>query len=205
MKKIRLSMVFSTISLLLVPVMACSTENSSFEEREPVIVTDSLMEYQYATIQTTMGDITLELHWEAAPQTVLNFAKLADSGYYDGIIFHRVIPQFMIQTGDPTGTGRGGESFEGGRFNDEINADALGLHEMKVSEGEAHYQRDMSMVLQRWVQEKNVTDPAERRKLVDRVIFQGNFNNALLIIVYKFIVQYIPFIKKYFSNAFFHV
>jgi cyclophilin family peptidyl-prolyl cis-trans isomerase len=57
-----------------------------------------------------------------APKTTDNFIKLAQRGYYDGIIFHRVIKGFMIQGGDPTGTGRGGESAAGGKFNDEINS-----------------------------------------------------------------------------------
>jgi cyclophilin family peptidyl-prolyl cis-trans isomerase len=58
---------------------------------------------------------------EDAPKTTENFRTLAEKGYYDGVIFHRVIKGFMIQGGDPTGTGRGGESAWGGRFNDEIN------------------------------------------------------------------------------------
>jgi peptidyl-prolyl cis-trans isomerase B (cyclophilin B) len=58
-------------------------------------------------IETTKGDIYADLYADEVPKTVANFVKLARSGYYDGIIFHRVIPNFMIQTGDPTGTGRG--------------------------------------------------------------------------------------------------
>lgn len=74
-----------------------------------------------ATISTTMGDIKLELFQKDAPKTVENFQKLAEKGYYNGVIFHRVIKDFMIQGGDPTGTGRGGESIFGSRFEDEIN------------------------------------------------------------------------------------
>jgi cyclophilin family peptidyl-prolyl cis-trans isomerase len=75
-----------------------------------------------AVIQTNMGTIRFELLEEDAPKTTENFRTLAERGYYDGVIFHRVIKGFMIQGGDPTGTGRGGESAWGGRFNDEINS-----------------------------------------------------------------------------------
>ena len=75
-----------------------------------------------AVIETNKGTIRVELLEEDAPKTTENFITLAQRGYYDGIIFHRVIKGFMIQGGDPTGTGRGGESAWGGRFNDEINS-----------------------------------------------------------------------------------
>ena len=75
-----------------------------------------------AVIETNLGTIEFELLEEDAPKTTENFITLAQKGYYDGVIFHRVIRGFMIQGGDPTGTGRGGESAWGGRFNDETNA-----------------------------------------------------------------------------------
>jgi cyclophilin family peptidyl-prolyl cis-trans isomerase len=75
-----------------------------------------------AVVQTTKGTIRFELLESDAPNTTQNFITLAERGYYDGVIFHRVIKGFMIQGGDPTGTGRGGESAKGGRFNDEINS-----------------------------------------------------------------------------------
>jgi len=75
-----------------------------------------------AAVQTTKGTIRFELFESAAPKTTENFITLAERGYYDGVIFHRVIKGFMIQGGDPTGTGRGGESAWGGRFNDEIDS-----------------------------------------------------------------------------------
>src|SRR5258708_29183709 len=75
-----------------------------------------------ATVQTNKGTIRFELLESDAPKTTENFITLAERGYYDGIIFHRVIKGFMIQGGDPTGTARGGESAWGGRFNDEIDA-----------------------------------------------------------------------------------
>lgn len=77
-----------------------------------------------AAIQTNKGTIRVELYESDAPKTTENFITLAEKGYYDGVIFHRVIKGFMIQGGDPTGTGRGGESAWGGRFNDEIDASA---------------------------------------------------------------------------------
>ena len=71
-----------------------------------------------ATLYTNHGTIDVELFDDDAPKTVENFVKLARDGFYDGVIFHRVIPDFMIQGGDPTGTGHGGPGYE---FGDEIN------------------------------------------------------------------------------------
>jgi len=75
-----------------------------------------------ATIQTNKGTIKFELLEDDAPKTTEHFRLLAEKGYYDGVIFHRVINGFMIQGGDPDGTGRGGQSAWGGRFNDEIDS-----------------------------------------------------------------------------------
>ncbi len=72
------------------------------------------------TLHCDPGDIKLELFCEQCPKTAKNFLALAASGYYDGCKFHRNIKGFMVQTGDPTGTGKGGESIYGGKFNDEI-------------------------------------------------------------------------------------
>jgi cyclophilin family peptidyl-prolyl cis-trans isomerase len=71
-----------------------------------------------ATLHTNAGPITLELFDDDAPKTVANFRKLAGEGFYDGLIFHRVIPEFMIQGGCPEGTGTGGPGYT---FEDEIN------------------------------------------------------------------------------------
>jgi peptidyl-prolyl cis-trans isomerase B (cyclophilin B) len=71
-----------------------------------------------ATLHTNHGDITIRLFDEDAPKTVGNFVELAGKGFYDGVIFHRVIRDFMIQGGDPTGTGSGGPGYT---FEDEIN------------------------------------------------------------------------------------
>jgi cyclophilin family peptidyl-prolyl cis-trans isomerase len=79
------------------------------------------MANRIAVIKTNKGTIRFELLEEDAPKTTENFRLLAERGYYDGIIFHRVIKGFMIQGGDPLGQGYGGESAWGGKFNDEIN------------------------------------------------------------------------------------
>jgi peptidyl-prolyl cis-trans isomerase B (cyclophilin B) len=71
-----------------------------------------------ATLQTNAGPIVLELHDEDAPKTVENFRKLSGDGFYDGLIFHRIIPDFMIQGGCPEGTGTGGPGYT---FEDEFN------------------------------------------------------------------------------------
>ncbi|MBI4343059.1 MAG: peptidylprolyl isomerase [Candidatus Omnitrophica bacterium] len=73
-----------------------------------------------AVIDTSKGRIVIELYQDKAPKTVANFVKLATQGFYNGIIFHRVIPDFMVQTGDPTGTGRGGPGYT---FADEFSPD----------------------------------------------------------------------------------
>ena len=79
------------------------------------------MANRIAKIETNMGTIRFELLEDESPKTAENFRLLAEAGKYDGVIFHRVIKGFMIQGGDPTGTGRGGASAWGGRFDDEIN------------------------------------------------------------------------------------
>lgn len=79
------------------------------------------------TLETSMGTILLQLFPEQAPKTVENFVTHAKAGYYDGLTFHRVIPNFMIQGGDPTGTGMGGESIWGQPFEDEFSPDLYNL------------------------------------------------------------------------------
>ena len=80
------------------------------------------------TVHTNLGDFTLELSLEVAPKTVENFVTHAKNGYYNGVIFHRVIEDFMIQGGDPTGTGMGGESIYGRTFEDEFSREAFNLY-----------------------------------------------------------------------------
>ncbi|XP_044156612.1 peptidyl-prolyl cis-trans isomerase-like 1 [Bufo gargarizans] len=74
------------------------------------------------SLDTSMGTITVELYWDHAPRTCKNFAELSRRGYYNGTKFHRVIKDFMVQGGDPTGTGRGGGSiYDGKHFEDELH------------------------------------------------------------------------------------
>jgi len=84
----------------------------------PAFTIDAANAYT-AVIRTSKGDITVELMADRSPTTVNNFVFLAREGFYDGVIFHRVIRGFMIQGGDPTGTGRGGPGY---RFRDELDA-----------------------------------------------------------------------------------
>ncbi len=78
-------------------------------------------------LETTMGNMYIRLFPESAPITVTNFVGLVEAGYYDGITFHRVINDFMIQGGDPEGTGSGGTSVWGNKFEDEFNANLLNI------------------------------------------------------------------------------
>jgi peptidyl-prolyl cis-trans isomerase B (cyclophilin B) len=89
------------------------------------IDTDS---HYMATLHTTKGDIELELYPEHAPKTVNNFVFLSKESFYDGVIFHRVIDDFMVQTGDPTASGAGGPGYQ---FEDETDGNPL-KHEAKV-------------------------------------------------------------------------
>ena len=84
----------------------------------------NLKEGTKAIIKTNRGDMTFVLLSDVAPKTVENFTTHAKNGYYDGLIFHRIIKDFMIQGGDPTGTGCGGESIWGNSFKDEFSIDA---------------------------------------------------------------------------------
>lgn len=85
-------------------------------QQYPPMVIDTAKRYT-ATIKTNKGDITVEFFPKEAPKTVNNFVFLARDGFYDGVTFHRVIPGFVAQGGDPTGTGRGGPGY---RFEDEV-------------------------------------------------------------------------------------
>ena len=75
------------------------------------------------TLHTDLGTLKLEIYCDIVPRTSFNFLALAASGYYDGTLFHRNVKGFMVQGGDPTGTGKGGESIWGGKFNDELRSE----------------------------------------------------------------------------------
>lgn len=87
----------------------------------PAMQLDETKSYK-ATIKTNRGDIVIDLHADKVPNTVNNFVALARDGFYDGITFHRVIADFMVQCGDPTGSGRGGPGY---RFNDEFHPELV--------------------------------------------------------------------------------
>lgn len=76
--------------------------------------------YTHVQFNTSIGSFTIELYYKHTPKTCHNIGALAEVGYYNNTIFHRIIRDFMVQGGDPTGTGRGGESIYGGKFEDEI-------------------------------------------------------------------------------------
>lgn len=108
------------MSMIVFGVLACKgQENDQVTSKETQTKKES-KEMTVAVIKTNMGTIEIELFADQTPKTVENFVGLADSGYYNGVIFHRVIANFMIQGGDPTGTGRGGQSIWGKKFEDEI-------------------------------------------------------------------------------------
>lgn len=79
------------------------------------------MDTKRVSLHTNQGDFEVELYFREAPKTCRNFYELCRDGYYDGILFHRVVHDFVIQGGDPTGTGTGGDSIYGGKFEDEID------------------------------------------------------------------------------------
>ncbi len=95
---------------------------SSLQWSQPPAMTIDPAKSYKATIETSRGDIVLELYPQHAPQTVNNFVFLARQGFYDGVLFHRVIANFMIQGGDPSGTGRGGPGY---KFADETRGNPL--------------------------------------------------------------------------------
>ncbi|RNF39280.1 peptidylprolyl isomerase [Planococcus salinus] len=124
----------SILLLMTVVLAACGAEQTSTKspEQEPADkmtapeqlpqTTDQVAEQEaLVELNTSKGTIQIKLFPKIAPKTVENFLALAEEGYYDGVIFHRVMEGFMLQSGDPTGTGRGGESSFGEPFEDEIS------------------------------------------------------------------------------------
>lgn len=103
-----------SLFLLFVPMLLAGVKNINAQE---VQLSDSPL----VILQTTQGDIQIKLFPNVAPKACQNFIGLIEKGYYNGVIFHRVIKGFMVQGGDPTGTGRGGESLWGGKFEDEVS------------------------------------------------------------------------------------
>jgi len=133
-RKQRKSLVIIAAVLLVVCIIVvafvvryCSTPSPGADKEKsvkhwsepPIMTIDPAKQYS-ATVSTEKGDIVLDLFADKAPITVNNFVFLARQGYYDGVTFHRVIPDFMAQTGDPTGTGSGGPGYQ---FQDEFHPD----------------------------------------------------------------------------------
>lgn len=96
-------------SLLLIGLFIVNANAQNLQKERNVVI-----------LETNQGNIEIQLLPDVAPKTCENFTKLIEKGYYDGMIFHRVIKDFMVQGGDPTGTGRGGESVWGKPFEDEV-------------------------------------------------------------------------------------
>jgi cyclophilin family peptidyl-prolyl cis-trans isomerase len=118
-------------SLLNFPTQIPQTKNPSSSQNQALTATtssevSSQTENATAVIKTIKGNIELTLYAKDAPNTVANFIKLAKQGFYNGVIFHRVIKGFMIQGGDPTGTGTGGPGY---KFADELNPSTASYQE----------------------------------------------------------------------------
>ncbi|HUX94050.1 MAG TPA: peptidylprolyl isomerase [Ignavibacteriaceae bacterium] len=107
----------SLFFIALVFFLGCKQSQSNGQENS-MVSPDSIL---VAVMKTNMGTIELQLLPDIAPKAVKNFVELTNQGYYDSLTFHRVINNFMIQGGDPTGTGEGGKSIYGGLFEDEFN------------------------------------------------------------------------------------
>ncbi len=107
----------SLFFIALVFFLGCKQSQSNGQENS-MVSPDSIL---VAVMKTNMGTIELQLLPDIAPKAVRNFVGLTNQGYYDSLTFHRVINNFMIQGGDPTGTGEGGKSIYGGLFEDEFN------------------------------------------------------------------------------------
>lgn len=115
---------------------ATTTTDTEMEEKpftEPVTTT-TMESNRHAVIETNMGTMEIELYEKRAPKTTKNFIDLAEKGYYDGLIFHRIIPDFMIQGGDPEGTGFGGPGYMiDDEFHPELKHDSAGILSMANS------------------------------------------------------------------------
>jgi len=120
----RIALIVRGLFVWCVMLFVISISDGQAPAKSPVTSTKSKSRKEkrmIAEIVTSLGTIEAELYEADAPKTVANFAGLAEQKYFDGIIFHRVAKGFVIQGGDPTGTGRGGKSIYGGEFADELN------------------------------------------------------------------------------------
>lgn len=115
---------------------SCAPAPTQKTDSSPITMTAPTFLHGKHTVilKTSKGDIILALDADAAPKTVTNFVTLAKRGYYDNLTFHRIIADFMIQGGDPDGTGAGGESVYGANFEDEMSAESYGLDTKKLAD-----------------------------------------------------------------------
>lgn len=121
----------------------------------PQLTSEVLEGERLVSIETSMGTIKIKLFPEQAPKTVENFIQLSERGYYDGVIFHRVIEDFMIQSGDPLGTGAGGESIYDGFFEDEFSNE---LYNIRGALSMANLGRKNTNTSQFFIVQRSVVD-----------------------------------------------
>lgn len=128
---------------------------------------------QIAIIETSKGTIKMKFFPDVAPETVKNFVELAKKGYYDGITFHRVIPDFMIQGGDPTGTGMGGDSYKGP--NTTVNAEFSELKHLNGTVSMARKGNDVNSASSQFfiVQNSNGTPFLDGQYTIFGQVFEG--------------------------------
>lgn len=140
-KKLNTILTICFVGLVVIIVIVLS-----FSKKDNNLIDDNIINENNmikVTMQTEKGDIELELNKEAAPKTVDNFVKLSNDGFYNGLTFHRVIQEFMIQGGDPSGNGSGGPGYA---FEDEINPMSIGVNEQTIKELESEgYVYDYSL------------------------------------------------------------
>ncbi len=143
----------------------------------------------YTDIETDKGKITIKLYGENAPATVANFINLTQKKHYDGNLFHRVIEDFVAQTGDPTGTGTGNPGY---LFNDEINADSLGLHELRVKESpgyQPYIEKLASAITARKLKIESEEDWTARKAEIDAA-YPAIYNRLLELTVKDLLTAY---------------
>jgi len=133
---------------------SCNSNKNSASGASPQLTKPAKGE-EIAVMETSMGKIKLKFFPEYAPKAVENFKTHAKNGYYDGVIFHRVISEFMIQTGDPTGTGQGGESIWGEPFGVEPASE---LHHIRGAIGTAKTMEPISIGSQFYIVQNSALD-----------------------------------------------
>lgn len=120
--------------ILFLSALCIMTAKQKTETIKEAVTKGTKVTEQFVIIETSMGTMKAQLYNEKAPETAKNFQTLVEKGYYDGIIFHRVIDNFMIQGGDPTGTGRGGPGYSiKDEFHPELKHTKKGLFSMANS------------------------------------------------------------------------